>query len=131
MEGEWIREPASKVAVVFVHGVLSGGDTCWRNKNGNSWPSLLQAETDLAELGIYVLTYNTGFFSGTYSLGDAVDTLKEHLRLDSVLDCDRVIFVCHSMGGIVVRKFLVQRTADLIEKGISVGLFKAFEVVDH
>lgn len=123
MNGEWLRKPKTNRAVVFVHGVLSDGEKCWRNSNGTCWPTLLEAERELAEFGIYSFTYKTNFFSGTYSLGDVVDSTKEHLRIDSVLECEHLIFVCHSMGGIVVRKFLVERSADIIERGITVGLF--------
>jgi hypothetical protein len=34
MEGQWLRRPTGDTTVVFVHGVLSSGDTCWRNSNG-------------------------------------------------------------------------------------------------
>jgi hypothetical protein len=43
-----------------------------------------------------------------------VDALKEHMRLDGVLESNQIIFVCHSMGGIVVRKFVAERAAELI-----------------
>jgi pimeloyl-ACP methyl ester carboxylesterase len=108
---------------VFVHGILSDGDSCWRNENGVYWPDLVVAESDLENVGVYVFTYETGVFSGGYSIGDAVDALKEYLRLDEVLDSERLIFVCHSMGGIVVRRFLVKNASDLIEKRQMVGLF--------
>ncbi|MGH8593967.1 MAG: esterase/lipase family protein [Gammaproteobacteria bacterium] len=123
MQGEWIRKPTSRTSVIFVHGVLSSGETCWRNANGSYWPELLSNAQELDELGIYVFTYQTGVFSGTYRLGDVVDALKEHMRLDGLFDSKRLIFVCHSMGGIVVRKFLVERDTDLIEGNLEVGLF--------
>lgn len=72
---------------------------------------------------VNVFTYQTAFFSGTYRLGDVVDALKEYLRLDGVLNSELVIFVCHSMGGIVVRKYLCERTQDLSEQGTQIGLF--------
>src|SRR5262245_2889860 len=104
MQGEWVREQKNGSSVVFVHGILSSGETCWRHKNGSYWPELLKNESGLDESGIYVFTYQTGVFSGNYRLSDAVDALKEHMRLDGLFDNRRIIFVCHSMGGIVVRK---------------------------
>lgn len=123
MKGQWITSPNVDVTVIFVHGVLSDGDSCWTNANGCYWPSLLGAESNLGPFGIYVFTYNTGFFSGSYSLSDIVDALKEHMRVDRVSDSRRLIFVCHSMGGIVVRKYIVERAAELIENQKDIGLF--------
>ena len=125
MGGEWIRGPNIGVAsVVFVHGILSSGETCWKHKNGIYWPDLLKNEPRCTSLGIYVYSYQTGFSNGSYSLGDVVDDLKEHIiTLDKVIDSNKIIFVCHSMGGIVVRKFLVERVQDLLDRNIEVGLF--------
>ena len=44
-----------------------------------------------------------------------MDALKEHMRLDAMLPSERLIFATHSMGGIVVRQFLVERATELIE----------------
>lgn len=125
MQGIWIKKPAdgATTSVVFVHGVLSSGEACWRHANGTFWPELLAREEAAAYAGVYVFTYKTGFFSGTYSLGDVVDALKEHMRLDGVMNSRRIVFVCHSMGGIVARRFVVQRAAELIENRKSIGLF--------
>lgn len=43
MQGEWIRRPQGTAAsAVFVHGILSSGETCWLNVNGSYWPELLK-----------------------------------------------------------------------------------------
>jgi len=123
VKGQWITSPNADASVIFVHGVLSDGDSCWTNANGCYWPNLLTAESNLGPLGIYVFTYYTGFFSGSYSLSDIVDALKEHTKLDRVSDSRRLIFVCHSMGGIVVRKYIVERATELIERQKDIGLF--------
>jgi hypothetical protein len=106
-----------------VHGILSSGETCWRHDNGSYWPELLKNEPELSSLGIYVFTYETGIFSGSYGLGDIVDALKVHLGLDDVLESKRLIFVCHSMGGIVVRRFIVEQAVGLIEAEKEIDLF--------
>ncbi len=126
MDGKWIREPKNSTVVVFVHGILSNREECWTHEKGSYWPELLkqEKEKELEAFGIYVFSYKTGVFSRDYSLSDAVDSLKENMRIDKVLQCKRIIFVCHSMGGIVVRKFIVQRAAlDLIDKKIEVALY--------
>ena len=125
MKGQWLRKSGrGNPAVVFVHGILSSGEKCWRHENGSYWPELLKNEPGFESLGIYVYSYQTGFASGSYSLSDVVDDLKERLlNLDHVLDSNPIIFVCHSMGGIVVRKFIVERCQDLLDKKITVGLY--------
>lgn len=123
MVGQWLRRSSNGSAIVFLHGVLSDGESCWLNENGSYWPELFKAEKQFEETGIYVFTYKTGFFSGTYRLGDVVDNLKEHFRLDGLLDKSQIIFVCHSMGGIVARKFIVERRSDLDKRNIEIGLF--------
>jgi len=123
MQGEWIRRPQGATSAVFVHGILSSGESCWRNDNGSYWPELLKNEPELGSLGIYVFTYQTGIFSGSYRIGDIVDALKTHMQLDGVLQSTDLIFVCHSMGGIVVRKFIVERAAELIGAGKEIDLF--------
>ena len=123
MQGVWVRKPAGETSVVFVHGILSSGEECWRNSNGAYWPELLEQEPELAKLGIYVYTYQTGTSSGTYSISDIVDNLKECLELDEVINNHQIIFVCHSMGGIVVRKFIVERVLAIKKQNLSIGLF--------
>jgi formylglycine-generating enzyme required for sulfatase activity/pimeloyl-ACP methyl ester carboxylesterase len=123
MKGEWLRKTDSGTTVVFVHGILSSGETCWKHDNGAYWPGLLKSEKDFAAFGIYVYTYQTDFFSRNYSLNDVVDDLKSRLNREKLLPNQRLIFVCHSMGGIVVRKYLVERAIELRENKTEIGLF--------
>ena len=124
MKGHWIQKPKLDTTVMFVHGILSSAEECWKNDNGAYWPDLLAQETELKGLGVYTFTYNTSIFSGNYNLSDVADALKEHLRLDVVLKEGKcLIFVGHSMGGIIARKYIVVRQADLISLNVSIGLF--------
>ena len=124
MEGEWVKRPADGAkVVVFVHGILSDGEKCWQHPGGGSWPWIVANDPDLSDVGVYNFTYQTGIFSGTYNLGDAVDALKEHLELDEIVSPNGIVFVCHSMGGIVVRKYLVSRATELVIRQVPIGLF--------
>lgn len=122
MKGTWFAQPQNGTVVIFIHGVMSDADA-WRNANGTYWPSLLTEDPRTRGVGVYIFEYETGLFSGTYRINDAVDALTNHLRLDKVLTAQRLIFVCHSMGGIVARRYLVREERDLLDAKIEVGLF--------
>ncbi|UFW69197.1 alpha/beta fold hydrolase [Bradyrhizobium sp. WU425] len=115
-----VRKQASDTFVVFVHGILSDGDGAWGKP---SWPELLKAENDFQKMGIYIFTYRTSVSSRTYSIADAAAALREHLAIEGLLDLRNIIFVCHSLGGIVVRRFLVSSQARLTDLGPNIGLF--------
>lgn len=123
MKGEWVRECEGHTAVIFVHGILSSGEKCWLNPNGKYWPQLVKDEKSFEDVGIWVFTYRTDAFSASYTLNDVTDSLKEFMRLDKVIDRQNLIFVCHSMGGIVVRRYIVQQHVGLIDRHSNVGLF--------
>jgi pimeloyl-ACP methyl ester carboxylesterase len=124
MQGDWVKRgsPTAPV-VVFIHGVLSSGESCWRHESGAYWPDIIAADPEMSDLSVYVFTYRTGFFSGSYRLADAVDALKEHFVLDGITGSAGIVFVCHSMGGIVARRYLVSRATELIERHAQVAIF--------
>ncbi len=118
-----IRPAQNGVVVVYIHGILSDSEKCWRHENGTFWPDLLAEEPSLQDVGIYHFYYLTNIFSGNYSLTDVVDMLKERLELQNMLELRKLVFICHSMGGIIARKFIVTQQTDLIRNNISIGLF--------
>jgi pimeloyl-ACP methyl ester carboxylesterase len=120
--GQWIRKPETSTAIIFVHGLLSDSESCWTS-GSVYWPDLLRAEDPISHAGIYVFSYRTDVFAGSYSIGDIVETLYAYLKLDKLLTLQTLVFVCHSMGGIVVRQFLVTRQLALINRNVRIGLF--------
>jgi len=122
VKGVWIRRPINDSAVIFVHEILSNGDICWRSTKSYG-PELLSNDNLLAAIGIYVFSYRSDAFSAGYSLGDAVEALNTYLRLGKILQLKNVVFVCHSMGGIVARQFLVSKRVALAKIGIRSGLY--------
>lgn len=123
IQGQWVRQPTNDLTVIFIHGINSS-EACWRHSNGTYWPELLRDENDFPSIGVYVFSYRTNFMRSNYNLGDVVDSLRTYLHLDKVLQHSQVIFVCHSMGGIVARRFLVTQQLKLLKDGLrEVGLF--------
>lgn len=124
MKGVWHKKTEGSDVVIFIHGILSSAEKCWKHENGTYWPDLIKKNSSFSELGVYLFTYKTGVFVGDYNLNDVVDALKEQLKIDNVLaKGGRAIFVCHSMGGIVARKYIVDQQLDIYSKDIRASLF--------
>ncbi|MGO6788721.1 hypothetical protein ACCS70_18890 [Rhizobium ruizarguesonis] len=90
-------------------GILSGPISAWKNQSGTFWPRLVFDDVDLTNFGVYLYAYRADALSGSYSLEDAVDAMRDYLRLDGVLDDEPnqlLIFVCHSIGGILARRYV-------------------------
>ncbi|MBV7454931.1 AAA family ATPase [Acidovorax sp. sif1233] len=121
MNGRWLSKPDTETCLVFIHGILSDSRKCWTHANGTHWPTLAAEDAELRNIGVYEFTYKTRVFSGDYGISDAVDSLKENFRLDGLFEFNNVIFVCHSMGGIIARKFLIDAEAEI--ENSHLGLF--------
>jgi len=107
-----VKEGSGDGAVVFIHGILSDGERCWKHPNGSYWPDLLAKADPRGILRIFVYTYESNIFSADYNLLDVVDDLRQRLRDAALENLPRIVFVCHSMGGIVARRYLVRRQLD-------------------
>ena len=120
-----ITDGSGDCAVVFIHGILSDGDSCWKHENGSLWPELLASADASRILSIFVYTYQSAIFSADYNLDDVVDDLRQRLRSASVARFPRIVFVCHSLGGIVARRYLIRRQLDRIDPDVATayGLF--------
>ncbi|HEV8148323.1 MAG TPA: hypothetical protein VGP79_18165, partial [Bryobacteraceae bacterium] len=110
----WLQYRPCSTAVVFVHGVLSGARECWYEpKSGTFWPSLVDQEQSVAFPGssVFLGGYFTEVNAGEYGMRDCSRELLEGLSRSvggtpAVLDHERLVFVCHSLGGIVTRYML-------------------------
>ncbi|WP_411196584.1 esterase/lipase family protein [Rhizobium sp.] len=126
MEPMRLRRSRNGATIVFVHGILSGPISAWKNKSGAFWPRLVFDDEQLIDFGVYLYTYRADALSGTYSLEDAVDAMRDYFRLDQVLDGEPnqlLIFVCHSMGGILARRFVVANQLELVERKTRFAFF--------
>lgn len=103
----------SDTGIVFVHGYFSSSESCWRNKKSNVfWPDLIKEDSRIPEMSVFLGGYYTGVDSGSYAIRECSEELFNTLRRRSPcgkmapIDLKKIIFVCHSLGGIVVRYML-------------------------
>ncbi len=114
----WIRKSSDTQAdgvIVFVHGVLGNTTTTW--SNGKSyWPELLTHDKTFDGQDIYVYGYPSPQLSKTLSIDEVAENLRLVLATDGVLRYKTITFLCHSMGGLVVRAFLVKYQSTVAPK---------------
>lgn len=115
---KWViqKTPSSKVAVVFVHGIF--GDTLgtWTYASGKSFLQYLEEDVQVGpQLDMFAFGFRSNMVTaGSFDIQEAANKLDESLRFNQVLDYPTVVFVAHSMGGLVVLQELLTHR-DLLE----------------
>jgi hypothetical protein len=109
----WVIHREEGTVMVFVHGVLSSAAACWyQPKTGVFWPHLVRDDQgDLGKISVFLAGYHTEVDAGEYGMRDCSKELLDDLSREigsypAVLAHERLVFVCHSLGGIVVRYML-------------------------
>lgn len=126
---KWVIQgnPHRDVAVVFVHGLF--GDTLGTWSPGPGKPAFWDLMQTIPDVGSKLDMYAFGFTSnkltaGSLDIREAANTLYESLQFQKVLDYPTIVFVAHSMGGLVVLRELISHPA-LAEKVPLIVLYAA------
>ena len=109
-ESKYLRRvEANKTVIVFVHGLGGDSDSTW--KSGQSyWPKLLEEDLLFNDTNIYAYEYPTRLTSETMSIDELAEDMRIRLKADGVSTHLNIVFVAHSMGGILVRAYLLKNT---------------------
>jgi pimeloyl-ACP methyl ester carboxylesterase len=133
VNNRWFRSSDSDAVLVFVHGVMSDSRTTWLYEPPGHpsascyWPGLIEADSRFKGIAIFLAGYHTAAHSGPYGFRDCANEVFGALGRDvdgcrPVLGKAKITFVCHSMGGIVVRDLLVKHAAEFQEKQVGLVL---------
>lgn len=92
--------------IVFLHGLDGNGSGTWTSKNGAFWPRWLIE--DKGYLGVYVANYNTSSTKWKKSSLPIIELANEvlHLMEAEVSSEIPIIFICHSLGGLLAKQVL-------------------------
>jgi pimeloyl-ACP methyl ester carboxylesterase len=105
-------QPAPRARViVFVHG-LHGSRESWRASNGAYWPDMVRTDPRFAYSDVEVAEYPTPASNGRMSSVQLADILWTRLKQDHVWEHREVVFIAHSLGGILVEEMLLRHPAD-------------------
>lgn len=122
----WWKERDGDIAFVFVHGFLSSAK-CWEHPNGTFWPDLIASDPQFDQVSIFLTHYSTSISAGIYDTNQCSRAVYNALRFRQAgeknpLDFGTIIFVCHSLGGIVARRILEQYRESFTDKRIGLVL---------
>lgn len=103
----WVRPPVNDTVVIFMHGLWGNAEGTWRSKANTDWPDMLARDDRFRRVDVYVAEYPTERGKPGLTIPQITAQLSEPLR--EIFDShSRVVFICHSMGGIVVRQLMVK-----------------------
>lgn len=108
---QYVRQKTgNRIAIVFVHGLFGDAKTTWTSRNGKYWPDLLVHDPHFDRTNVFVYSYPSPVLGKSFTIDDLADNMR--LVFDEaepkLFDHDEVIFLTHSMGGVVVRAFLLK-----------------------
>jgi triacylglycerol esterase/lipase EstA (alpha/beta hydrolase family) len=103
------KSPGADTVIVFVHGIMGDGVSTWTSESESHsyWPRMLTKDHAFDDVDIYVYSYPTGFWA-TLSIDELADNMRSTLVVDGVSDYPKIVFLSHSMGGLVTRAYLLK-----------------------
>lgn len=101
------KKTGNTTAIVFVHGVMGDSTSTWTNTQTNKyWPKMLQEDPAFRDSDIYVYDYPSSLITSSYSIDELTDDMRLSFDTDDVFEHKNVVFLVHSMGGLITRAFL-------------------------
>ncbi|WP_300029947.1 alpha/beta fold hydrolase [uncultured Roseobacter sp.] len=119
-------ENGGNTTVIFLHGFVSDARTAWQHPvSGKYWPDFFRTDFTLFSFNSAVVDYSTSLNDPRLGIDDVAADVTRELRLflQNRPTGERIIFVGHSLGGIIARKALLEdpdiagRTLALITLG--------------
>lgn len=118
LSGAWFKKPESDTIIVFVHGIFSNNRDAWLSEDEKAgcpyWPELLTKDELFKGVGVFVASYYTSLSSGNFDIEQASNQLITVLKNASnghpysPLQYRNIVFVSHSLGGVVTRNALLK-----------------------
>jgi pimeloyl-ACP methyl ester carboxylesterase len=98
---------ANDGVIVFVHGVTGGDPVTWTNAVTHAyWPEMLAHDSDFKGFDIYIYDYDSPLLKNALTISELAEDMAGTLQRAGIFEHREVIFLCHSMGGLVTRAFL-------------------------
>lgn len=125
----WYEVNKSNTVLVFIHGLFSNSDKCWKSKSEIFWPDLILDDGRFCTPSIFLAEFYTSPTANDYGIQECAKEIHSLLlRVDEhnnspPISKENIIFVTHSTGGIVARYILDTFRGSFLNKNIGVCLF--------
>jgi pimeloyl-ACP methyl ester carboxylesterase len=97
--------------IVFVHGIHGSRDS-WRASSGAYWPQLVQNDPHFQNSDVVVAEYPTPTSHGQLSTQQLSELLWQGLKRQRVWEHSEIVFIAHSLGGILTEEMLLNHPDD-------------------
>jgi len=93
--------------IIFVHGIFGSKETWSNGDTGAYWPQLIIDDTDLASFDVARIDYESALIGTAPSIEEIAKNFNEAIRRLDPTRYRTVQFVAHSLGGNLVKRFLL------------------------
>jgi hypothetical protein len=117
------KDKKRDTVIVFVHGLYGHGRYTWMNRDaGVAWPDFLKDDQTFNDADIFTYYYETGEAAAKWSITDIARKADFLLKKD-IFAYRNIVFVCHSLGGVIIKQMLALNQDAWKDKNISLNLF--------
>ena len=134
LDNRWYSRTDSGTVFVFVHGLFAESRTCWLYQSRHAqqpdvfWPDLVAKDSRFGNPSIFLAGYETDIHSGEFSITECAQQVHQALsrpqreESPAVLSYTRIVFICHSAGGVIVRYLLERHQKSFADKSVGLAL---------
>lgn len=107
---KFYRQSEAKRLIIFVHGFIGDARETWlHDRTSSYWPELITTDEAFSDADIATYRYETSLFEQSFSIDEIADNLRLRLNAAKIPEkYDEVVFLTHSMGGLVTRAFALK-----------------------
>ncbi len=107
---KFYRKSEAKRLIIFVHGFIGDAKETWlHDRTSSYWPELITTDEAFSEADVATYRYESSLFEQSFSIDEIADNLRLRLNAARVPEkYDEVVFLTHSMGGLVTRAFALK-----------------------
>jgi pimeloyl-ACP methyl ester carboxylesterase len=104
--------PTNAGVIIFVHGLFGDDTATWTNTQTKAyWPYLVRTDNAFMGYDVYVYGFPSPFGDNSYTIDQLSDVMRVIFNNAGVSEHNDLIFLAHSMGGLVTRAFLLKNNA--------------------